>query len=172
MSENTDKTSQNKARRRDFYILALMVISVIIVWWVSYIITIYYITSLPFQNEVLDKNLDRSSKIGDLFGSINALFSALAFAGLFFTIYLQRKESIEAREEFIQLYKAQQSQNKVSLNALRIEELKALIDAAKLQAEFDPTLQEKSHKQIIDLVGEIVEISKTLKEEISIQDNQ
>ena len=36
---------------------------------------------------------------GDMFGAINALFSGLAFAGLIFTILLQRDELVEQRRE-------------------------------------------------------------------------
>ena len=36
---------------------------------------------------------------GDMFGGLNALFSGLAFAGLFYTIYLQVTASIDARRE-------------------------------------------------------------------------
>ena len=37
--------------------------------------------------------------VGDTFGSINALFSGLAFAWLIYTIYLQRKELELSKEE-------------------------------------------------------------------------
>ena len=38
-------------------------------------------------------------KTGDIFGAINALFSGLAFAGIIYTILLQRKELALQREE-------------------------------------------------------------------------
>jgi len=38
-------------------------------------------------------------EFGDMFGAVNALFSGLAFAGLIFTIHVQRKELSLQREE-------------------------------------------------------------------------
>lgn len=43
--------------------------------------------------------LDDRGTFGDMFGSINALFSGLAFAGIIYTILLQREELNEQREE-------------------------------------------------------------------------
>ena len=39
--------------------------------------------------------------LGDMFGAINALFSGLAFAGVIYTILLQRKELELQREELV-----------------------------------------------------------------------
>src|SRR5437868_14146058 len=36
---------------------------------------------------------------GDMFGALNTFFAGLAFTGLIYTIYLQIKESADAREE-------------------------------------------------------------------------
>ncbi|MBW0436016.1 hypothetical protein HGB47_20630 [Leptospira yasudae] len=44
-------------------------------------------------------DLDKSSKFGDTFGGINSFFSALAFAGVIYTILLQRDELSLQREE-------------------------------------------------------------------------
>lgn len=43
---------------------------------------------------------EQAGQFGDMFGAVNALFSGLAFAGLLFTIYLQRKEIVESRKDF------------------------------------------------------------------------
>ncbi len=40
-------------------------------------------------------------QFGDLFGAVNALFSGLAFAGLFYTVYLQREELALMREQIV-----------------------------------------------------------------------
>lgn len=42
---------------------------------------------------------ENRGQLGDLFGSVNALFSGLAFAGLIYTIFLQRNELRLQREE-------------------------------------------------------------------------
>lgn len=44
-------------------------------------------------------NPERQGQFGDQFGAVNALFSGLAFAGLIFTIILQKKELALQREE-------------------------------------------------------------------------
>lgn len=158
-------------KNREAFVLGFMVVFVTLLWWGSFVITTKYVNSLPSDDIALDKSLDRSSKIGDLFGSVNALFSAFAFVGLFFTIYLQKKEIEKSREEFIKLYNAQQFQNTFTLNSLKIEALKALVDAAKVQAEYNPNLQETSSKQILKLVGKIGEISESLKKELNMDED-
>lgn len=45
---------------------------------------------------------EKQGQFGDQFGAVNALFSGLAFAGLIFTIILQKKELALQREELIQ----------------------------------------------------------------------
>ena len=47
-------------------------------------------------------NVSERGLFGDKFGSVNALFSGLAFAGLIFTIILQKKELALQREELSQ----------------------------------------------------------------------
>jgi hypothetical protein len=48
------------------------------------------------------QGLAERGQAGDLYGSINALFSGLAFAGVIVTILLQREELILQRKELIQ----------------------------------------------------------------------
>lgn len=47
---------------------------------------------------LLHANTDRGT-FGDMFGAVNALFSGLAFAGIIYTILLQRRELELQREE-------------------------------------------------------------------------
>ena len=49
----------------------------------------------------------KMGQFGDLFGSINALFSGLAFAGLIYTIYLQNNELKDTHDEIIKSAKKQ-----------------------------------------------------------------
>ena len=44
---------------------------------------------------------DERGTFGDMFGAINALFSGLAFAGVIYAIFLQRKELELQREELV-----------------------------------------------------------------------
>lgn len=66
-------------------------------------------------------------EFGDLFGSINALFSGLAFAGLIYTIILQRKELEFQRDELsltrgeIQGQRIQLEQQTIALNRQNFE---------------------------------------------------
>lgn len=44
---------------------------------------------------------DGPGTFGDLFGAVNALFSALAFSALFYTVLLQREELAAATKSFL-----------------------------------------------------------------------
>ena len=48
--------------------------------------------------------------VGDTFGAVNSLFSGLAFAGVIYTILLQRKELMYQREE-LELYRREVSRS-------------------------------------------------------------
>ena len=65
-----------------------LIILVIFIWGLSAVLII-----------VLLPNWSDRGTFGDLFGAVNALFSALAFAALIYTIVLQREEIKENREE-------------------------------------------------------------------------
>jgi hypothetical protein len=62
---------------------------VVLLWGLTPIITYF----LPL------KDMSERGQAGDLFGSINALFSGLAFAGVIFAILLQRQELALQRQE-------------------------------------------------------------------------
>jgi len=61
-------------------------------------------------------NMKNRGTFGDMFGSINALFSGLAFAGVIYAIILQKKELTLQREELaltrIELTRAAKAQEK------------------------------------------------------------
>src|SRR5690606_20853252 len=57
------------------------------------------------------KDKPNAGTIGDMFGSINALFSGLALAGIILTILLQRNELQLQREELKQTRKEFETQN-------------------------------------------------------------
>jgi hypothetical protein len=81
-----DKDPNEKDRS---FITTAIVISI-------FIISLWMLTFLMLK----DKN-DRGT-FGDMFGSINALFSGLALAGIILTILLQRKELSLQREELVE----------------------------------------------------------------------
>jgi hypothetical protein len=80
-------------------------------------------------------DLTRHSQFGEMFGGINALFSALAFAGLIYTILLQRqelalqrRELILTREELTRQADALSAQNRGSMHERLYKENHALLE--------------------------------------------
>lgn len=87
-----------------FLILPILITFVLVIWGIS--------------GFLLIDNPDRGT-IGDMFGAVNSLFSGLAFAGLIYTIFLQknelglqRKELTFTREEIRGQKETLQAQNK------------------------------------------------------------
>ncbi|MBN8702740.1 MAG: putative phage abortive infection protein [Bacteroidetes bacterium] len=76
----------------------------------SIIISILIIAAWFFTLFVLKERANRGT-FGDMFGSINALFSGLAFGGIILTILLQRKELELQRKELRQTRKEFKIQN-------------------------------------------------------------
>ena len=62
------------------------------------IISIMFLSNMFFPYILWDKNDDRGT-FGDQFGAVNALFSGIAFAGLIYTIVLQRSDLRNQRKE-------------------------------------------------------------------------
>lgn len=72
-------------------LLLTLIIVVVVIWVLSAFFIIYF----------LDDWSERGT-FGDLFGAVNGLFSGLAFAGLIYTIVLQ-KQDIELQRNEIQM---------------------------------------------------------------------
>ncbi|HEY8964617.1 MAG TPA: putative phage abortive infection protein [Alphaproteobacteria bacterium] len=70
---------------------------------------------LLFDGYSLTSSDSAKGEFGDRFGAINALFSGLAFAGLIYAIFLQRKELEETRKELKGQKDALNLQNKTFL---------------------------------------------------------
>lgn len=114
-----------QSNRQENSLLIKLIVLVILIWIVSTVVIIFS----------LDNWSDRGT-FGDLFGAVNALFSGLAFAGLIYTIYLQkqdlkmqRKEIELNRNELKKAAKAQQHSEKALLD--QVEQMKI---SAKLNA--------------------------------------
>ena len=86
---------------------SLFVVLILGLWYYSYC-----------QLKDLDPNV--RGTFGDMFGSVNAIYSGLAFAGIIFTILLQRKELRYQREELKETRQEFITQNK-TLKAQRFE---------------------------------------------------
>ncbi len=65
-----------------------LAIAVVVVWMLSFLFIYFFINNWS----------DRGA-FGDLFGAVNALFSGLAFAGLLYTIILQKEDLLLQRKE-------------------------------------------------------------------------
>ena len=87
-SEEAQKTEEARLSKRDRAILCRLIALVVGLWLGSWIII-----GISFGSWS-----DRG-QFGDMFGAANSLFSGLAFAGLIFTILLQRRELALQREE-------------------------------------------------------------------------
>lgn len=74
-----------------FGLLALLLL------WLFYGMAAYFV--LPLVLAYLDVDTQKLGQFGDVFGALNALFSAFAFAVLIFTMFLQRRELALQREE-------------------------------------------------------------------------
>jgi len=85
---NENKTDNNGT---SYTLLVVFFVVVVLLYFGSW----YYIDNLYNCPE-------RQGQFGDKFGAVNALFSGLAFAGLIFTIILQKKELALQREELTQ----------------------------------------------------------------------
>lgn len=102
-------------------------------------------------------DLGKSGQFGDMFGTVNALFSGLAFAAIAWTMTLQqrqiavqmeqlklqreemalqRKEMKESRGELAKQAKAQEAQTQVSIAQVRAAAYGAAIELKKLEAEY------------------------------------
>lgn len=84
-------------------------------WWPFLLIaaTVFGLwVSSPFliENFVADRDFQKFGVFGDSFGAVNALFSGLAFTGLFYAILLQRRELELQRKELKDTREVLQSQ--------------------------------------------------------------
>lgn len=68
-----------------------------VLWWMLGFVMAMYLLNLSMIFFVKDK--DVRGTFGDQFGAVNALFSGLAFAGLIYTIILQRRDLALQRKD-------------------------------------------------------------------------
>ena len=91
------------------------------------VISLYLLSWWGISSCIADS--EKQGQFGDQFGAVNALFSGLAFAGLIFTIILQKKELALQREELTQTreelkgQKEQMSEQNDTLKIQRFENL-------------------------------------------------
>ena len=123
--ENLEAEEENK---ESFLGLLLICIAVLGVW-----------LGISFLEFTLINEWAARGQFGDMFGSVNSLFSGLAFAVLIYTIYLQRKElrlqRIELRLQRSEMSKSTQALNKqvsVEIAKLRATALTFKVEGIKI----------------------------------------
>ena len=158
MSTRTEDTEINK---RQFIAPAVLAGVIVGLWLLT-----------PFLVQVFFDKLDERGQFGDLFGSVNALFSGLAFAGLIFAILLQRQELALQRQELI-LQREEMKASRKQLTAqakaadalfhatvgqIRVSAMQALVEAKKQRSIVG------SATQLDKRAIEIEEIAQTMME--------
>jgi hypothetical protein len=117
MGKNSTKESKDKF---DYLYIFLLILIVIALWYISWCWIDNNISKESLKINTSLSNEELRGVFGDKFGAINALFSALAFAGIIFTIILQKKELKLQREELAETLDEFIKQNK-TLNKQRFE---------------------------------------------------
>ena len=92
--ENMTSKSDKNNNQESWIVWGISIVVCFVVWLVGAWATRWYAThyALPVVNNA-------ASLFGDSFGAVNALISAFAFAGVFVTFWLQRKELDLQRQE-------------------------------------------------------------------------
>ena len=78
---------------------------------------------------------EQRGTFGDMFGAVNSLFSGLAFAGVIYAIFLQRRELRETRHELKRTADAQEKSERVARENFYLSAMTAVLnaEAAKMQ---------------------------------------
>jgi hypothetical protein len=105
-------------------ILVKLIVLVIVIWGISAALIMM----------VLPEWSDRGT-FGDLFGAVNALFSALAFAALIYTIILQREEIKQNRNEIVLNRKELQKSSRLQQKSQEV--LKQQVEQMNLSAKMN-----------------------------------
>lgn len=124
---------------------------------ILFIIVLIWILIGIISYKMFDSWPERGT-FGDMFGAINSLFSALAFGGIIYTIYLQkselslqRQELIETRKELARSAEAQEKSEKALNRQLASMTLTAKLNALNsLVVVFSGKAEEVKTKSGID----------------------
>lgn len=109
-----------------------------IIWTIIGVVTLWALTPAVFYLLPLNDMAERG-QLGDIFGSINALFSGLAFAGVVFAILLQRQELALQRQE---------------LKETRLEVTRTADAQEAAQQALNKTIWAQSYKVVLDILQE------------------
>lgn len=142
MGENKNTPQSTKPHRKSRTWVTAGAVIVGILWLASWLLLL------------IDSPEDRGA-LGDMFGSVNALFSGLAFVGIIFTILLQQEELSLQRDELIltrqELQRTAEAQEKseVALNR-QAENLKisAMLSALNTLYNYYAEEEENSYSEM------------------------
>ena len=111
----TTDTNQppDKESKKGNYVLVFVIVAALIIT----VVLIYPKCLLPAFALFAGHDIQKLGIFGDSFGALNTLFSGLAFAGLIWTIFLQKQELEETRQEI----RGQKEQLEKQYNAMKLE---------------------------------------------------
>lgn len=131
--------------------------------WIILSLVVFSILCAPFiaimlnglAQVLVEQDLKALAAYGDSFGGLNALFSGLAFAGLIWTILLQRKElslqRLELSETRKELKKSAAAQEEASKHQEKLALLQAYSTSVSVLLEKEKSTREERHR-IRDLI--------------------
>ena len=132
-------------------------------------VVLAWLLTLFIGHTLIDTWQERG-QFGDLFGSVNALFAGLAFAGLIYAILLQRQELQLQREE-LRLQREEMAASREQLTAqaaAQVALFRATVGQVRVagqQARFEAikmSAQIATRKQRTDRANEIKGIAQTM----------
>lgn len=131
-----DKEIHPKIRYKKAGCFLWLGITFAIVCWI--LTLIYYF--------IQNNDLSNTGSFGDTFGSINALFTGMAFALLIYTAYLQRLDLIATLSETTESRKALQKQNSIGQQQVEAEAAKLIFEKLKYRNLVYSFLEYHEHK--------------------------
>jgi hypothetical protein len=155
-------------------LLTLLIVGVVAAW----LFTFLAVYASPLEDWA------QRGQFGDLFGSLNSLFSGLAFAALFFTLRLQqqqlekqeqqldlqrkelglqREEMIASRTELAKQAVAQKHLSRATVAQIRVAAINAQIEAVKIRPSSYGNAE--AHKNIEQAAEVLAELAKLLERE-------
>ncbi|MBK7128290.1 MAG: hypothetical protein IPM74_12305 [Crocinitomicaceae bacterium] len=132
---------------KNFLFFLFLVICVVTIWWqIGWV----YVDSITIDNPEINSTSEYRGTFGDKFGFVNSLFSALALAGIIYSIFLQQRELSLQRKELNETKAEFRDQNfqTAYFNLLRMN--REIVD--ELNVTF-VRLNRNLEKKIIDAKG-------------------
>jgi Na+/melibiose symporter-like transporter len=112
---------------------------------------------------------EKAGQLGDSFGGVTSLFSALAFAGLIYTIFLQKRE-LESQREELRLQREEMagsreqlaSQARLQEKALKLAlaQMEITVFETEVRSHGMATGQQNTCKPILEKMKDIIEVMR------------